>query len=183
MKRRLVAGVDSSTQSLAFAIWEKSLEAYGKVVFEHTSKNIYDKAGVIGKRSGASLSKLIEVYKIKNMVIEKPIFANSPMTASNLALAQGALVGASIFAGIEEVIGVEPITWAAHIGNANDQSSNGKLCTRSPGALRLEMAEQFQADLWRLDLPGRDLQPVRYFHLGPGDHQAITAHLTFYDCK
>ena len=111
--------VDSSTQSLAFAIWDKSLEAYGKVVFEHTSKNIYDKAGVIGKRSGASLSKLIEVYKIKSMVIEKPIFSNSPMTASNLALAQGALVGASIFAGIEDVYGVEPITWAAHLGNAN----------------------------------------------------------------
>ena len=111
--------VDSSTQSLAFAIWDKELEAYGKVVFEHKSKNIYDKAGVIGKRSGASLSKLIEVYKIRNMVIEKPIFANSPMTASNLALAQGALVGASIFAGIQEVTGVEPITWAAHIGNAN----------------------------------------------------------------
>ena len=111
--------VDSSTQSLAFAIWTDELEAYGKVMFEHTSKNIYDKAGVIGKRSGASLSKLIEVYKIKNMVIEKPIFANSPMTASNLALAQGALVGASIFAGIEDVVGVEPITWSAHIGNAN----------------------------------------------------------------
>ena len=29
------------------------------------------------------------------------------------------MVGASIFAGIEEVKGVEPITWAAHIGNAN----------------------------------------------------------------
>ena len=67
--------VDSSTQSLAFAVWGKELEAYGKVVFEHTSKNIYDKAGVIGKRSGASLSKLIEVYKIKNMIIEKPIFS------------------------------------------------------------------------------------------------------------
>ncbi len=111
--------VDSSTQSLAFAIWTDELEAYGKVMFNHTSKNIYDKAGVIGRRSGASLSKLIEVYKIKNMVIEKPIFANSPMTASNLALAQGALVGASIFAGIEDVVGVEPITWSAHIGNAN----------------------------------------------------------------
>ena len=53
------------------------------------------------------------------MVIEKPIFANSPMTASNLALGQGALVGAAIFGGIERVIGVEPITWAAHIGNPN----------------------------------------------------------------
>jgi len=114
-----IISVDSSTQSLAFAIWDKGLEAYGKIMFKHDSKNIYDKAGVIGKRSGASVSALIDKYKIKNMVIEKPIFANSPMTASNLALTQGALVGASIFAGIEEVKGVEPITWAAHIGNAN----------------------------------------------------------------
>ena len=111
--------VDASPQSLAFSIWTYELTAWGKIRFKHDSKSIYDKAGVIGKRSGASVSKLIEVYKIKNMVIEKPIFANSPMTASNLALAQGALVGASIFAGIEDVIGVEPITWAAHIGNAN----------------------------------------------------------------
>jgi Holliday junction resolvasome RuvABC endonuclease subunit len=126
--------IDSSTQSLAFAIWTTELEAYGKVVFEHTSKNIYDKAGVIGKRSGASLSKLIEVYKIKNMVIEKPIFANSPQTASNLALAQGALVGASIFAGIEDVVGVEPITWSAHIGNANlTKKEKEKIKLDNPG--------------------------------------------------
>ena len=111
--------VDASTQSLAFAIWTYDLTAWGKIRFKHDSKSIYDKAGVIGKRSGASVSKLIEEYKIKRMVIEKPIFANSPMTASNLALAQGALVGASIFAGLQEVKGVEPITWAAHIGNAN----------------------------------------------------------------
>jgi len=111
--------VDASTQSLAFAIWTYDLTAWGKVNFKHDSKNIYDKAGVIGRRSGASVSALIDKYKIKRMIIEKPIFANSPMTASNLALTQGAMVGASIFAGIESVVGVEPITWSAHIGNAN----------------------------------------------------------------
>ena len=66
--------VDSSTQSLAFCYLGQGIGSIRQVVFEHTSKNIYDKAGVIGKRSGASVSKLIEVYKIKSMVIEKPIF-------------------------------------------------------------------------------------------------------------
>ncbi len=111
--------VDASTQSMAFAVWEDDLRAWGKIVYEHTSKNIYDKSGVIGKKSGALTRALLERYEVKVMVIEKPIFANSPMTASNLALTQGALVGAAIFGGIDRVVGVEPITWSAHIGNPN----------------------------------------------------------------
>ena len=111
--------VDSSTQSLAFAIWTKRLEAWGKIVFKHEAKGIYDKVGVIGKRTGAFTNELLETWDITRMIIEKPIFANSPMTAANLALAQGSLVGAALVSGVEEVIGVEPITWAAHIGNAN----------------------------------------------------------------
>ena len=111
--------VDASTQSIAFAIWDNELISWGKVVFQHKDKSIYSKAGVIGKRTGALTKALLERHNIKDMVIEKPIFANSPMTASNLALGQGALVGAAIFGGIERVVGVEPITWAAHIGNPN----------------------------------------------------------------
>ena len=111
--------VDASTQSMAFAIWEDDLRAWGKIVYEHTSKNIYDKSGVIGKKSGALARALLDKYKVDTMIIEKTIFSNSPMTASNLALTQGALVGAAIFGGIDKVRGVEPITWAAHIGNPN----------------------------------------------------------------
>ena len=119
--------VDASTQSMAFAIWEDDLRAWGKIVYEHTSKNIYDKSGVIGKKSGALTRALLEKYEVKVMVIEKPIFANSPMTASNLALAQGDLVGAAIFGGIDRVVGVEPITWAAHIGNPNLKKAENDL--------------------------------------------------------
>ncbi len=111
--------VDSSTQSLAFAIWTKRLEAWGKIVFKHEAKGIYDKVGVIGKKTGAFTNELLETWDITRMIIEKPIFANSPMTAANLALAQGSLVGAALVSGVKEVVGVEPITWAAHIGNAN----------------------------------------------------------------
>ena len=127
--------VDASTQSMAFAIWEDDLRAWGKIVYEHTSKNIYDKSGVIGKKSGALTRALLEKYEVKVMVIEKPIFANSPMTASNLALAQGALVGAAIFGGIDRVVGVEPITWSAHIGNPNlKKAEKDKIKLENPDA-------------------------------------------------
>ena len=113
--------VDASTNSMAFAIftYDNALSAFGKIIYNHDSKSIYDRAGVIGKKSGATVSSLIERFEVRTMIIETPIFANSPMTASNLALTQGALVGASIFGGIDRVVGTAPIQWQSFIGNKN----------------------------------------------------------------
>ena len=113
--------VDASTNSMAFAIftYDNALSAFGKIIYNHDSKSIYDRAGVIGKKSGATVSALIERFEVRTMIIEQPIFANSPMTASNLALTQGALVGASIFGGIDRVVGTAPIQWQSYIGNKN----------------------------------------------------------------
>jgi len=113
--------VDASTNSMAFAIftYDNALSAFGKIIYNHDSKSIYDRAGVIGKKSGATVSSLIERFEVRTMIIETPIFANSPMTASNLALTQGALVGASIFGGIHRVVGTPPIQWQSFIGNKN----------------------------------------------------------------
>ena len=111
--------VDASTNSMAFAIFTDTLSAWGKIIYNHDSKSIYDKAGTIGKKSGSTVSALIERFEARTMIIEKPIFANSPMTASNLALTQGALVGASFMGGIHRIVGTEPITWQSFIGNKN----------------------------------------------------------------
>ena len=113
--------VDASTNSMAFAIFtcEDTLSAFGKIIYNHSSKSIYDKAGTIGKKSGSTVSALIERFGVTVMIIEQPIFANSPLTASNLALTQGALVGASIFGGIDRVVGTAPIQWQSFIGNKN----------------------------------------------------------------
>tara|TARA_B110000914_G_scaffold51524_1_gene44299 strand:+ start:222 stop:773 length:552 start_codon:yes stop_codon:yes gene_type:complete len=111
--------VDASTNSMAFAIFTDTLSAWGKIIYNHDSKSIYDKAGTIGKKSGSTVSALIERFEARTMIIEKPIFANSPMTASNLALTQGALVGASFMGGIHRIVGTEPITWQSYIGNKN----------------------------------------------------------------
>jgi hypothetical protein len=111
--------VDASTNSMAFAIFTDTLKSWGKITYQHDSKSIYDRAGLIGKKSGATVSSLIERFEVRTMIIETPIFANSPMTASNLALTQGALVGASIFGGIHRVVGTQPIQWQSFIGNKN----------------------------------------------------------------
>ena len=111
--------VDASTNSMAFAIFTDTLSAWGKIIYNHDSKSIYDKAGTIGRKSGSTVSALIERFEARTMIIEKPIFANSPMTASNLALTQGALVGASFMGGIHRIVGTEPITWQSYIGNKN----------------------------------------------------------------
>ena len=113
--------VDASSTSMAFAIftYEDTLSAFGKIIYNHSSKSIYDKAGTIGKKSGSTVSALIERFGVRTMIIEKPIFANSPMTASNLALTQGALVGSSFMGGIHRIVGTEPITWQSYIGNKN----------------------------------------------------------------
>ena len=113
--------VDASTNSMAFAIFtcDDTLSAFGKIIYNHSSKSIYDKAGTIGKKSGSTVSALIERFGVTVMIIEQPIFANSPLTASNLALTQGALVGASIFGGIDRVVGTAPIQWQSFIGNKN----------------------------------------------------------------
>ena len=113
--------VDASSNSMAFAIftYDNMLSAFGKIIYNHSSKSIYDKAGTIGKKSGSTVSALIERFEVRTMIIEKPIFANSPMTASNLALTQGALVGASFMGGIHRIVGTEPITWQSFIGNKN----------------------------------------------------------------
>ena len=113
--------VDASTNSMAFAIftYDDTLSAFGKIIYNHDSKSIYDRAGIIGKKSGATMTSLIERFEVRTMIIETPIFANSPMTASNLALTQGALVGASIFGGIHRVVGTAPIQWQSYIGNKN----------------------------------------------------------------
>ena len=72
--------VDASTNSMAFAIftYDNALSAFGKIIYNHDSKSIYDRAGVIGKKSGATVSSLIERFEVRTMIIETPIFANSP---------------------------------------------------------------------------------------------------------
>jgi Holliday junction resolvasome RuvABC endonuclease subunit len=56
-------------------------------------------------------------FEIDAIVIEHTVFINSPKTASDLALIQGALLGAARLAGIRTAGSINPITWQTYIGN------------------------------------------------------------------
>jgi len=51
------------------------------------------------------------------IVIEHTVFMNSPKTAADLALVQGALLGAAGLTGTKQIGTVAPITWQNYLGN------------------------------------------------------------------
>lgn len=104
--------IDASTNSMAFAMFEKDrLVKFGKLRF--TGRNIYEKLGDASRKSRAFFDK-VETH---NIVIEHTIFMNSPKTVSDLALVQGAMLGAAAQAGARLAGSVSPISWQNYIGN------------------------------------------------------------------
>jgi hypothetical protein len=103
--------IDASTNSLAFALFiNQDLSKYGKIKF--TGHSIYEKLGDTCHKTKA----FFEAVNTENIIIEKTIFANSAQVAANLALSQGALIGAAQLAGVKNVYGIAPIAWQSYIG-------------------------------------------------------------------
>jgi hypothetical protein len=103
--------IDASTHSMAFAYFvDHRLERYGKIRF--SGDKIYDKIG----DTSAKVWKFFQECPTENILIEKTIFANSPMVAANLALSQGALIGSAKLAKVSNVYGVTPMSWQNFIG-------------------------------------------------------------------
>lgn len=108
-----IFAIDASTNSMAFAFYSyKTLQMFGKINFE--GNDIYEKVGDACRKTKAFLEQnnLIEA-----IVIEHTIFMNSPKTAADLALVQGAILGAAHIAGIKTIGKVSPMTWQNYIGN------------------------------------------------------------------
>jgi hypothetical protein len=112
-KPQRICAIDASTNSLAFAIFDgNELKEVGKINFE--GKDIYEKVGNAARRTLAYFDAVIDAEAI---VIEHTVFMNSPKTAADLALVQGALLGAAAMYGITTVGKVSPITWQNYLGN------------------------------------------------------------------
>ena len=112
---KTICAIDASTNSLAFALFdtqEKSLGTVGKINFE--GNNTYEKVMDAGKKVKAFL----DMYEgFEAIVIEHTVFMNSPKTAADLALVQGAILGAAGQSGTKVIGRVAPITWQNFIGN------------------------------------------------------------------
>ena len=103
--------IDASTNSMAFALFiDQRLDSYGKITF--AGETIYEKLGDTAQK----VKGFFMAYPAKTILIEKTIFANSPLVAANLALSQGALIGAAKLGGVEKIYGVTPIAWQSFIG-------------------------------------------------------------------
>ena len=108
-----LCSIDASTNSLAYATFHGGyLKEVGKINFE--GKDIYEKVIDAGRKSKALFEHIVNVDAI---VIEHTVFMNSPKTAADLALVQGALLGAAGQSGIRIIGKVAPITWQNFIGN------------------------------------------------------------------
>lgn len=111
-KPKTICSIDASTNSLAFAIFsDVKLVAFGKLNFQ--GANTYSKVKDAARKTYAFFKK----FNIDSIVIEHTVFINSPKTAADLALVQGALLGAAGISGIKIAGSVNPISWQSFIGN------------------------------------------------------------------
>lgn len=114
-KPEIVCAIDASTNSLAFALFdtkEKTLGRVGKINFE--GNDTYEKV----MDAGNKVKAFFDYYGgFEAIVIEHTVFMNSPKTAADLALVQGAILGAAGQSGTKVIGKVAPITWQNYIGN------------------------------------------------------------------
>jgi Holliday junction resolvasome RuvABC endonuclease subunit len=111
-KPKTICAIDASTNSLAFSVFsDNKLVLFGKINF--SGVNTYSKVRDAARKSYALFQKL----NVDAIVIEHTVFINSPKTAADLALVQGALLGAAGIAGIKVAGSINPISWQSYIGN------------------------------------------------------------------
>jgi len=112
---KTICAIDASTNSLAFAVFntqEKTVSVIGKINFE--GNDIYEKV----MDAGQKVKAFFDYYGgFEAIVIEHTVFMNSPKTAADLALVQGAILGAAGQSGTKQIGKVSPITWQNYIGN------------------------------------------------------------------
>jgi hypothetical protein len=113
VKPHTICAIDASTNSLAFALFNgEDLGTVGKIYFE--GNNIYEKV----MDAGQKVKAFFDYYGgFEAIVIEHTVFMNSPKTAADLALVQGAILGSAGQSGTKVIGKVSPITWQNFIGN------------------------------------------------------------------
>ena len=113
VKPHRICAIDASTNSLAFSLFAgENLESVGKISFE--GNNTYEKVMDAGKK----VKGFFDIYGgFEAIIIEHTVFMNSPKTAADLALVQGAILGAAGQTGTKVIGTVSPITWQNYIGN------------------------------------------------------------------
>lgn len=112
-EKKSFCAIDASTNSLAFAYFNNGqLEKYGKI--KYFGADIYEKIIDTAYKTKLFFNQLDNVNTI---IIEQPIYLNSPKTAANLSMSHGALVAAAALTGVNRIKSVSPMQWQNWIGN------------------------------------------------------------------
>lgn len=130
IKPKNICAIDASTNSLAFALFEnETLGTVGKINFEGNTN--YEK---VMDACNKTKSFLDYYGGFEAIVIEHTVFMNSPKVAADLALVQGALLGAAGLTGTKIIGTVSPITWQNYIGNKKiDKDEKFAIRSANPG--------------------------------------------------
>lgn len=105
--------IDASTNSMAFAYFEhEQLVRHGKI--KYFGADIYEKIVDTAHKTKVFFQQF---DGLEYMVIEQPIYLNSPKTAANLSMSHGALVSAAALSGVVHVSSVSPMQWQNWAGN------------------------------------------------------------------
>jgi Holliday junction resolvasome RuvABC endonuclease subunit len=133
-KPKTLCSIDASTNNLAFAFFnEDDLESVGKINFNGTTT--YNKVG----DAAAKTKAFFDYYGVPEaIVIEHTVFINSPKTAADLALVQGAMLGAMSMSGVKIIKSINPIAWQTFIGN-------GRLTNAEKANLRVSSPERSES--------------------------------------
>lgn len=112
---KIICAIDASTNNFAFALFDtqqKTLGSVGKINF--VGNDTYQKV----MDAGNKVKAFFDYYGgFEAIIIEHTVFMNSPKTAADLALVQGAILGSAGQAGTKVIGKVAPITWQNFIGN------------------------------------------------------------------
>lgn len=121
--------IDASTNSMAFAYFHESqLASYGKI--KYFGSDIYEKIVDTAHKTGGFFRN----FEISHIVIEQPIFLNSPKTAANLSMSHGAVVAGAALSGVQHIASVSPMVWQNWAGNKRlTAEEKDKIKAANPG--------------------------------------------------
>ena len=124
-----ICAIDASTNNLAFAIFDgKELTHIGKINF--SGSTTYEKVSDACAKAAA----VFKLFDIEAVLIEHTVFINSPKTAADLALVQGAMLGGMSLAGVKIIKSINPIAWQTFAGNPRlTTEEKKKLRSANPG--------------------------------------------------
>ena len=123
-----VLGIDSSTNSFAFCLFDEQPKKWGKVIFK--GETVIDRIIDANNKINSLMS---DIDKVDLVCIESPIMVRSHDASIKMSMVFGSVVAAILKNG-NKVTDISPTTWQSYIGNKNfTKQEKLNLAQENPG--------------------------------------------------